>query len=543
MNAAAKIRTQTPAGLPAGKRLVWNLAGMARRVSRSRQGRPVLKSLLRGLPVRNFHGHGGVAVAGLCLDSRRISPGALFFALKGNRTDGNAFVHEVVHGGAVAIVSARPGSAPARCAYCQVDDVRQVMAQIARRFYDYPERALDLTGVTGTNGKTTVATLLRFLLEACQVPAGLLGTVCYDLGGRTLPAGRTTPEAPDIHAMLAKMRDAGCRAAVLEASSHGIDQHRVAGIPFKAAVFTNLTQDHIDYHQSIERYFAVKSRLFNGGTGALPEAAVINLDDPYGRRLAGEAPGDVDLVTYGEHPQALIRASRLRLGPRSSSFHLHWGDGESMPVSVPLLGRYNVSNTLAALAAGYALGHDPREWALRLPGFPGVPGRIETVSEGQPFNVLVDYAHTEDALKNVLGMLRAVTAGRLLLVFGCGGNRDRKKRPLMTLAALNGADRVWATADNPRGEPLPDIFADMKTGVTDPERIHFIEDRRRAIHLALCAARPGDCVLIAGKGHENTQEFASGMAPFDDRLTARELLRLKFKISHPANPQTPPAHA
>ena len=295
---------------------------------------------------------------------------------------------------------------------------------------------------------------------------------------------------------------------------------------FSAAVFTNLTRDHLDYHKSLDAYFEVKARLFAGGTGVVPKVAVVNLDDAYGRELAARIPAGSKRVTYGEHPAAEIRAEALDLGFRRTAFRLVWPGGTAA-VESPLIGRYNVSNLLAALATCHALGREPGAVLPRLHEFKSVAGRMERIEEGQPFNVLVDYAHTDDALCNALGMLRAVTPGRLLVVFGCGGNRDRTKRPLMTRAVQERADFAWATADNPRNEPLARIFSDMQAGVVAPGRIAFIDDRRHAISLALDTARAGDCLLIAGKGHESYQEFADTIIPFDDRQVVRELIGVK----------------
>jgi UDP-N-acetylmuramoyl-L-alanyl-D-glutamate--2,6-diaminopimelate ligase len=312
----------------------------------------------------------------------------------------------------------------------------------------------------------------------------------------------------------------------MEVSSHGIDQQRVQGMEFAAAVFTNLTRDHLDYHKTMEAYFEVKQRLFTGGTGRAPGVAVINLDDPYGRTLAAAVKDRVRTVTYGEAAGADVRAEQLNLGYRSTTFRLVWPGG-ALDVESPLLGRFNVSNLLAAAATAWSLGRDPAAFLPRLKDFTGVPGRMERVEAGQAFNVLVDYAHTDDALRNALGMLRSITPGRLLVVFGCGGNRDRTKRPLMVQAVQEFADFAFVTADNPRSEPLARIFDDMSAGVTDPTRLTWVEDRRRALSLALDVARPGDALLVAGKGHESYQEFADTVIPFDDRQVVRELIAIK----------------
>lgn len=465
-------------------------------------------------------------ISGLTMDSRRVVPGNLFFALPGLRTDGAAFVDEAINRGAVAVVSQKPIALPhGKVTFIQVPDARVTLARVAQRYYRFPDRDLEVVGVTGTNGKTTVTHLIKHFLNG-QQRIGLIGTVNYDLGLRTVPSYKTTPESLDLYGMLAQMRDAGCRQAVMEVSSHGIDQKRVLGLQFGAVVFTNLTRDHLDYHKSLDAYFEVKARLFAGGVGAVPKVAVVNLDDAYGRELAARIPAGVKLVTYGEHPAAEIRAEALNLEFRRTSFRLVWPGGTAA-VESPLIGRYNVSNLLAALATCHALGHDVSVLLPKLPRFQSVAGRMERIEEGQPFNVLVDYAHTDDALSNALGMLRAVTPGRLLVVFGCGGNRDRTKRPLMTRAVQERADFAWATADNPRSEPLARIFADMKEGIVAPGKIAFIDERRRAISLALDAAQSGDCLLIAGKGHESYQEFADTIIPFDDRQVVRELIGVK----------------
>jgi UDP-N-acetylmuramoyl-L-alanyl-D-glutamate--2,6-diaminopimelate ligase len=468
-------------------------------------------------------------ISGLVIDSRRVVPGTLFFALPGLRADGASFIDEAVSRGAVAVVTGKlPALPPAKVTFIQVADPRAMLAAVAQRFYRFPDRDLNVIGVTGTNGKTTVTHLLRHLLDDSQ-RVGLLGTISYDLGARTVPSFRTTPESLDIYGMMAQMRDAGCRHAVMEVSSHGIDQQRVRGLQFGAAVFTNLTRDHLDYHKDLESYFEVKTRLFTGAAAGTPRVSVVNLDDPYGERLAGKLAAEVPgtrVVTFGEHPRAEVRAENVTLNFKNTALRLVWPGGAA-EVESPLIGRYNVSNLLAAVATAWAVGRDPAVVLPRLRSFKGVPGRMERIEEGQAFNVLVDYAHTDDALRNALGMLRTITPGRLLVVFGCGGNRDRTKRPLMTRAVQEFADFAFATADNPRTEAIARIFEDMRTGVTAPEKITWIEDRRRAISLALDMAKAGDCLLIAGKGHESYQEFADTVYPFDDRQVVRELIGIK----------------
>jgi UDP-N-acetylmuramoyl-L-alanyl-D-glutamate--2,6-diaminopimelate ligase len=325
---------------------------------------------------------------------------------------------------------------------------------------------------------------------------------------------------------MAQMRDAGCRHAVMEVSSHGIDQKRVFGVEFGAAVFTNLSHDHLDYHGTLDDYFEVKTRLFTGENGPAPKIAVVNLDDPYGERLAAKISAEfpaVQLVTYGENPRAQIRAEIFALHTRGAVFRIAWPTGARL-VESPLIGRYNVSNVLAAIATAWALGKAPADMLGRLGTFEGVPGRMERVEAGHRFNVVVDYAHTDDALRHALEALRAITPGKLRVVFGCSGHRDTDKRPLMVRAAQESADFVYATSDNPRTESIEHIFEAMHAGVTASQKIAWIEDRRAAIATALGACEAGDCLLIAGKGHETTQQFADTEFPFDDRQVVRELI-------------------
>ena len=484
-----------------------------------------LRDLLKDVRVVDFKGDWETEIQAVFVDSRRVIKQSLFFALEGLRTAGNLFVEEAIDRGACAVVSEKPAGRLARVAHVQVEDSRRALAAVVRRFYGNPQDSLEMVGVTGTNGKTTVAYLLKHLLTTPERKIGMMGTVEYDLGERTMPANRTTPESIELYAMLAEMRRSGCEMGIMEVSSHGIEQRRVDGLKLKLAIFLNLSHEHIDYHGTKERYFEVKCRLFTGQTGSIPETAVVNVDDPYGRRLIERISGETRVLTFGESADAEIHAREFELSAKGSRFMMRWPEG-SAAISTSLLGKYNVSNVLAAISACYALGHDPAKLAQRLTCFSGVSGRMERIDEGQPFNLLVDYAHTDDALSNALSMLRAVTSGRILVVFGCGGDRDRAKRPVMTRVVMEYADRVWATADNPRRESIEAIFEDMRLGVTEAERIRFVDDRRLAISLALDEVEPGDCLLIAGRGHESFQEFRDSMVPFDDRKVARELLRL-----------------
>lgn len=472
-------------------------------------------------------------ISGLAIDSRRVAPGNVFFALPGLRADGVSYVDEAISRGAVAIVAQNmPPFPPAKVTFIRVADARKALALVAQRYYKFPDRAMTVIGVTGTSGKTTVAHILKYFLNGDQ-RVGLLGTISYELGNRTVPSYQTTPESLDVYGLMAQMRDAGCKHAVMEVSSHGLDQQRVRGVHFGAAVFTNLSHDHLDYHQTLAAYFDVKARLFDGSTGAPPKVAVVNLDDVHGEKLvakiAAEVPG-ARVVTFGENPRAIVRAENVQLTTARATFKLVWPQGE-MPIDSPLVGRFNVSNLLAAIATAWGLGRDPIVFLAKLRALKDVPGRMERIDEGQRFNVLVDYAHTADALRNALGMLRAITPGKVHVVFGCGGNRDRTQRPLMVRAVQAAADHGYATADNPRTEAIAQIFADMKTGVTAPDQISWVADRRRAISDALDACQPGDSLLIAGKGHEIIQEYADTVFPFDDRQVARELLRSKTRTT------------
>ncbi len=461
----------------------------------------------------------------LAIDSRRVTPGCLFFALPGLKSDGNSFVDEAISRGAVAVISSQPRRfRSAKVAYVTIENPRLVLASVARSFYGKPDKALKLAGITGTNGKTTVAYLVKQILSNLGQPYACIGTVGYDLVRRTVPSFRTTPESLDLCDLLKQACEFECKGAVMEVSSHGLDQFRVSGLKFEVAAFLNLTRDHLDYHNDMESYYEVKRRLFNGDNGRLPNVAVVNLDDKYGARLVGEIPEKVQTLTFGESKDAGFRASDVKLSSEGTRFTLDCPDGQ-FEVKTSLVGDYNLSNTLAAIAICSGLGLNVDNCIKDLDSFPGVPGRMQKVDAGQSATVLVDYAHTEDALENALSMLRGVTKGKLRVVFGCGGNRDRGKRPIMTKVANSLSDEAWATSDNPRNEEIESIFLDMKEGLVDPARVHFVSDRRRAIELALQASKAGDCLLIAGKGHESFQEYGETVVPFDDRKVALELIQ------------------
>jgi UDP-N-acetylmuramoyl-L-alanyl-D-glutamate--2,6-diaminopimelate ligase len=382
-----------------------------------------------------------------------------------------------------------------------------------------------MIGVTGTNGKTTVAFMVKRILEASGVNCGLIGTVRYEIGERVIPAQRTTPEALEIQQMLAQMLRSDCQACVMEVSSHAVEQRRVAGIEFDVGIFTNLTQDHLDYHGTMENYFEAKKKLFTAlEAGSKESGAVINIDDAYGARLAEQTRIEA-LMTYGMSPAAKLRAREIKLGKDATEMIIETPQGRCS-CRLPLIGRHNVYNALAAAGAGLVMKVGVQSIQTALSAMPAVPGRLESISLGQPFGVFVDYAHTDDALRNVLNTLREITTGRLLLVFGCGGNRDVGKRAKMGKVAAELADFTIITSDNPRREAPEAIAAQIEEGFrtvrADAYRVEL--DRRRAIEEVLREAKPHDTLLIAGKGHETYQEFEDTVVPFDDRVHTRETL-------------------
>ncbi len=479
-----------------------------------------LGELITAIGAAELRGDGGVEISSLAYDSARAEPGTLFFCVRGQRRDGHDFAPEAVERGALALVVERPLELAVPQAI--VSDARAAMAPIASRFHGDPTATLRVAGITGTNGKTTTTFLLRSILERAGVQTGLLGTVKRVVGGDVSEVVRTTPEAIDLQADFSAMLAAGDRACAMEVSSHALFLHRTDAIHFEVAVFTNLTQDHLDFHDDMEDYFVAKRALFEPD-GDPPKAAVVNVDDPYGRRLAA----DIDCLTFSASgAEAQFRAVDVSFDLTGSRFRCITPDGEVL-VAMPLPGDFNVQNALAATAAASAMGVAPEQAASALADAPRVPGRLEPIDEGQPFAVLVDYAHTPDSLRNVLEAVRRLTSGRLICVFGCGGDRDREKRPLMGEIAARVADACVVTSDNPRSEDPAAIIEEIIAGVPSGGEGVLVEpDRRAAIALALAAAGPGDAVVIAGKGHEQGQEFSDGRKiPFDDRAVARDMLR------------------
>jgi UDP-N-acetylmuramoyl-L-alanyl-D-glutamate--2,6-diaminopimelate ligase len=484
-----------------------------------------LRELLADVQVAEIAGDAGLEISGLAYDSRRVGRGTLFFCVPGQRSDGHDFAADAVERGAAALLLERRLDLPVT--QVRVADARAAMAPIATRFWGDPTAELRVAGVTGTNGKTTTAFLIRHVLEAVGVRTGLLGTVKRVVGGVEEEVERTTPEAIDLQETFRRMLDAGDRACAMEVSSHALALERAAGVRFAVAVFTNLSQDHLDFHADMEEYFGAKQSLFTSGQA---ELCVVNIDDPYGARLATE----IDCLTFSARgDQADFRATEVAFDAAGSRFRCLAPDGE-VEVRTTLPGHFNVENALAALGACHVLGVPTEAAAAALAGAGRVPGRFEPVEEGQPFTVLVDYAHTPDSLENLLSAARTLTQGRLITVFGCGGDRDREKRPLMGEIAARLSDATVVTSDNPRSEEPGAIIAQIVAGMpgaASARGAHGVRDvevepdRRAAIAQALDMAAPGDAVVIAGKGHEQGQEFAGGRKiPFDDREVAKELL-------------------
>jgi len=455
-------------------------------------------------------------ITSLAYDSRQVTSGSLFFCVPGLRTDGHDHAATAVAAGAVALVAER--RLGLGVPEVIVADARAAMAPVAARFNGRPTDRLQVVGVTGTNGKTTTAFLVRALLEAAGEQCALVGTVKTVVGGREEDLPGTTPEAIDLQAAFARMLASGDRACAIEVSSHALELHRADAIHFAASIFTNLTQDHLDFHQSMDEYFAAKRRLFELDPGT----SVVNVDDEHGRRLAAELD---EPVTFGIDHQADYAAREVSFTLTGARFLLSCADGE-LALESPLPGRFNVSNVLGAVAAVHRLGVPLATIAAALPGIEPVPGRFQPVDEGQEFAVLVDYAHTPDSLENVLATARALTDRRLICVFGCGGDRDRGKRPRMGEIAARLADIVVVTSDNPRSEEPGSIVEEILAGAVGPAGVEALVDRREAVGRAIGLAGTGDVVVIAGKGHEHGQEFAGGVKlPFDDVLVAREALR------------------
>lgn len=471
---------------------------------------------VRGSPERE--------VNGIAYDSRKVAADMVFVAIPGAHCDGFEYAEEAIKRGATAVVTSHARLSTRDVTQIQVEDARQALAEISDAFYGHPSGPLTVVGVTGTNGKTTTAFMIRDVLESAGYAPGLIGTVQYEIGARVIPARRTTPEALEIQDYLNQMIRAGCRSVAMEVSSHALAQQRVSGVEFDVAIFTNLTRDHLDYHHTMDRYYEAKRRLFIGlGRGTKRAVAVINYDDPWGRRLAAEPDLRAEVITFGIEPGAMVQVVDMKLGPSGSECRLRtpWGEGV---VRTPLLGRFNVQNVLGAYTAGRVLNIGEDALVRALAARTRVPGRLEEIPVDRGWRVFVDYAHTDDALANVLETLRRFTAGRLIVVFGCGGNRDQSKRPLMGEVASRLSDMAIVTSDNPRDEAPLAIISQICAGFGTRTNFEVVEDRAKAIAMALAVAREGDVVLIAGKGHETTQEIAGVQLLFDDRETVSKAL-------------------
>jgi len=486
-----------------------------------------LRGLLEAMDAAGFAGDDAVEVRGLASDSRRVQPGDLFFALAGLRQDGQAFVRQALASGAVAAVVGH-GAPEADGPLVRVAEPRRALAEAATVFYGQPARALRAVGITGTNGKTTTTYLLERVFRAAGWRPGVLGTTGARLDGATRPLGHTTPEATELQALLREMADAGVQAVALELSSHALVQRRAYGLDLDVAVFTNLSHDHLDYHGTLDAYLDAKLMLFDGRNASRPvksATAVLNADDPVAERVVAAARrGGMKVLRFGAAAGTDVRIARVEATPDGLVVELV--TGTVAEVRLPLLGRHNAWNAAGAFAAALALGVAPARAAAGLAAVESVPGRLERIATAGAFEVVVDYAHTPGALECSLAAMREHARGRLLLVFGCGGDRDRAKRPVMGRAARAGADEVWVTSDNPRGEDPAAIAGEILAGAGGAGGpVHLELDRRAAIARALAAARPGDTVLIAGKGHETTQTIGDRVLPFDDREVARGLLR------------------
>jgi len=459
-------------------------------------------------------------VVGVAHDSRRVKPGWVFVAIRGEQRDGADFAEDALVRGAVAVVSDRPLRLSRPVPQFIVTDCRRALAALANHFYGRPSRRLKIVGVTGTNGKTTTTFMLRSIIETAGHRCGLLGTICYDTGRRVLPASITTPESVDVQEFLAEMVAEGIEYAAVEVSSHALCMRRVDFVRFAAAVFTNLSEEHMDYHRTMKAYRRAKAELFRRLGPA--DTALINADDPAGRSMAAATCARV--VWFGRASGAEITARLRRADLAGIEMTLHTPEG-SADLKLPLIGDHNVYNALGAGGAALALGFDLECVRDGLQRMSTVPGRLERVPCEKDVTVLVDYAHTDHALEAVLGGLRRLAAKRILLVFGAGGDRDRAKRPRMGRVAERGADVVWVTSDNPRSEEPLAIIQEILSGVRHRNRVQVQPDREAAIAEAIRAAEPGDLVLIAGKGHERTQRFCDTVIPFDDRDAVRRALQ------------------
>ena len=487
------------------------------------------RDLLQNLEVSSSDGD--AEISSVQYDSRKVQPGSLFVAMRGETTDGNRYIAQAIEKGAVAVVSDNPEfTANKGLAFAIVPHGRRALAQICANFYGHPAKKLKVTGVTGTNGKTTTTFLIESFLKTSGRTSALLGTIEYHIGNRVLPSPHTTPESLEINKFLAEAVEGGATEMVMEVSSHALEQGRVWGIGYDVAVFTNLTRDHLDYHKTMEKYFEAKAMLFFGCGTPPPRLAIINVDDEFGRKLVeSSARAGSKVIRYGIRENGDSRAEQIEYSATGTRFRLRYGD-VMINCRSQLVGEVNVYNIMAAALAALERGCSVRQIEAAIEKFHRVSGRFEQVLAGQPFRVIVDYAHTDDALRNLIRIARDMlntqkTKGRVITLFGCGGDRDRTKRPLMGRAAGEGSDFVVLTSDNPRSEDPMSIIDEARVGLEQTKARFSIEpDRARAIRIAVSEARPADIVLIAGKGHEKYQITREGTFPFDDVEVARSAL-------------------
>lgn len=481
-----------------------------------------LKDLIKNVPGVEASGNGGADIAGLAYSSQAVQPGFLFAALKGEKRDGHDFIEDALRRGASAILSERPRPQNVKAAWIQAADAREALALSAANFYDHPSLKMKVIGITGTKGKTTLTYLLESILKKAGHQPGVIGTIAYRWADNVFSAARTTPEAPDLQKILSEMHTHGVTHCLLEASSHALDLKRVWGISFDIAVFTNLSAEHLDYHSSMEDYFAAKRKLFF--LNAKKRTAVVNLDDPWGKKLIAELP--LTTVSFGLEPAAIVRGQDCKLTETGIKAEVDFPGGQ-MNICSRLMGKHNLYNILAAVATGLALNVPPTTIKEGISSLKGVPGRLEKIENTFGFSVFVDYAHTDAAMRSLLETIRQLKPGRILLVFGAGGDRDKSKRARMGKVAADLADWTFLTSDNPRSEDPLAIITEIEKGFIQAgsKKYSLVPDRQEAIEKALAAAKKGDFVLVAGKGHENYQIFRDKTIPFDDAEVIRATLK------------------
>jgi UDP-N-acetylmuramoyl-L-alanyl-D-glutamate--2,6-diaminopimelate ligase len=497
----------------------------------------LLKNLLPPIGAKEVHGPTELSVEGITYDSRQVKPGYIFVAISGYIEDGNSYIPQALEAGASVIVSskrierlARPSRWGGSATQIVVENPRKALAKLATIFYDYPSDKLDIIGITGTNGKTTVSYLTEAIFKENGAKVGVLGTIAYRLGEKIFPAPITTPQSSDLQQMLRKLVDEEFTTVVMEVSSHALSLERVEGCEFDSAIFTNLSREHLDFHKSMEEYLIAKIKLFSTlGKDARKEReklAVLNLDDPSAEKIIQSTGAKI--ITYGIERKADVVAKSIKLNLDKTNFTLFSPSGE-VKISFPLIGKYNVYNALAAIAVALGQGIDLGIIKRGLERVSYIPGRFERIDCGQPFAVIVDYAHTDEALRKLLGVCRELKPRRIITVFGCGGDRDRGKRPLMGEVAIELSDYVIVTSDNPRSEDPERIALDIEVGIKRKGKNNYqtIIDRFQAIEKALFMAEKGDLVVLAGKGHEQYQIFKDRSVPFDDREVARKILSEK----------------